>query len=94
MTAAIVFCLVCAYADFATTRIGFKNGFREGNPFVRYALNKLPFDSEIELAALKLFAVAVLLAMGAPAFAFVAVGVVWLLAAVWNFRLLRKERVL
>lgn len=83
-----------AFADFWTTRIGLDAGFREGNPLVRYVLDKLPFDSEVELAGIKLVVFGMLVLLNLPEWAFYVFGVAQMLAAAHNYRLLRKARVL
>ena len=85
---------VGAFADFYTTRIGLAAGFREGNPLVRYVLDKLPFDSEIELAGIKLVVFIMLVLLGIPEIGFYIFGAAQFLAAANNFRLLRKAGVM
>jgi len=83
-----------AFADYATTRKGLSAGFREGNPVVRYVLDKLPFDSEIELMGLKIGVYLGLVALDAPDKVFWLMGALQFAAAIHNFRLLRKAKVL
>ena len=83
-----------AFRDFWTTRKGLEAGFREGNPLVRYVLDKLPFDSEIELAGIKLVVFIMLVLLNMPEWAFYVFGVAQKLAALHNFRLLRKAGVM
>ena len=85
---------VGAAADFWTTRKGLKNGFREGNPVIKYVMDKLPYDSEAELMGLKVVVWVAGWAFGAPAAYFWVLGGLQLLAALWNFRLLKKAGVL
>jgi len=86
----IVF-LVGGYLDFSTTRIGLKRGLREGNPVLRFLLNKLPWDSEVELAGIKLAFFIVLLVLDAPLSVWLVLGILQALAAAWNYRLIRKS---
>ena len=85
---------VGAAADFWTTRKGLKNGFREGNPVVKYVLDKLPYDSESELMGLKVLIWVVGMVAGAPGWFFWGLGGLQFLAALNNYRLLKKAKVL
>ena len=83
-----------AFLDFATTRKGLESGFREGNPVVRYVLDKLPFDSEIELMGLKIGVYVTFRLLDAPDAVFFGFGALQSLAAVLNYQKLRKASVL
>ena len=89
----IVVYWIGAFLDFATTRKGLRAGFREGNPLVRYVLDKLPYDSEVELAGLKVVIFSALFLLQAPAWVFYALGALQFAAALHNFRLLKKAHV-
>ena len=86
--------LLGALLDYLTTRIGLDAGYREGNPVIKYILDRLPWDSEIELILLKLAVYVGLFLAGAPTWVYVVLGALQLLAAAWNFRLLRRAGVI
>ena len=85
---------VGALADAYTTRVGLRAGFREGNPFVRYVLNVLPFNSEVELMVVKIALYAVFYVGGAELWMYYTLGGVQFAAALWNYRLLKKAGVM
>lgn len=83
-----------AFADFWTTRKGLEAGFREGNPVIKYILDNLPYDSEVELAGIKFVFFAVALTLGAPTWFWFVMGAAQIVVAYFNFQKLRKARVL
>ena len=80
---------VAAFADWWTTSKALRHGGSEGNPLVRLVL-KLPWDTEWELAGMKLFGFLVFLWVEAPLWLWWWVVILQFVAAGWNAYLLKR----
>lgn len=89
MRLALTLFWVAAFADWWTTTKALRHGGKEGNPIVR-AVMRLPWDSEVELAGLKLAVFLAFLWMGAPSSVWFFFAGLQFLAATWNAYVLHR----
>lgn len=72
--------------DWWTTVRVLRRGGREANGIVRWIIDKLPWDTDLELALLKVAVFAFLSGTGAPAWTYWVVGGAYLLAGIGNYK--------
>lgn len=90
----LIFWLGAAF-DAVTTVKALKTGrFREANPVARWVFDKLPTDTEMDVALFKIILFAGFSMMDPPALYWIILGVVQLGAGAWNYAQLKKAGIL